>query len=155
MIDRLHALLSAAGEKTGRVTSVTANVFFKHVNAICEKTGLPKVGIHGLRHSFVSLAYHLGMAEKITMEIGGWSDYATMRKIYTHISRKDVNEHVEKMSRFFQTLTKTLMKLIQPHEHRIYTACFAGSSPSWRANYQMRTRLARSPPGRRSFLYLN
>ena len=71
------------------------------VNRVCEKNGLPKVGLHGLRHSFASLAYHLGMPEKVAMEIGGWADDQTMHKIYTHISEKSVSTAAKAFTNFF------------------------------------------------------
>lgn len=74
---------------------------WKKVNDICRDAGLPEVGLHGLRHSFASLAYHLGWSEKVSMEIGGWSDIETMRKIYTHISKKSVAEASASFADFF------------------------------------------------------
>ena len=61
----------------------------RRINRVCRENDLPEVGIHGLRHSFASLAYHLGWSEQFTMEIGGWSDTKTMHNIYTHLSRSD------------------------------------------------------------------
>ena len=58
---------------------------------------------HGLRHSFASLAYHLQIPEKIAMEIGGWADDGTMRKIYTHLSQKDIAKRAEEFSNFFSS----------------------------------------------------
>lgn len=71
------------------------------VNRVCQKANLPKVGLHGLRHSFASLAYHLGWSEKVTMQIGGWADERTMHKIYTHISNKSVGEASASFTNFF------------------------------------------------------
>lgn len=71
------------------------------VNRVCEKGGFPKVGLHGLRHSFASLAYHLGMPEKVAMEIGGWADDQTMHKIYTHVSEKSVASAAAAFTGFF------------------------------------------------------
>ena len=71
------------------------------IKRVCEKNGLPKVGFHGLRHSFASLAYHLNIPEKVVMEIGGWADNQTMHQIYTHISKQDVNTHAEQLVAFF------------------------------------------------------
>lgn len=77
------------------------NLIYKEINNICEKSGLPLVGCHGLRHSFVSLAYHLGWSEIATMRVAGYSDYNTMRKIYTHLSDADKDADVQSMSAFF------------------------------------------------------
>ena len=75
---------------------------YKQIRAACERAGLPNVGVHGLRHSFASLAYHLGLSEKETMKIGGWSDYGTMRRIYTHLSDSDALRGENQMRDFFR-----------------------------------------------------
>lgn len=77
------------------------NSIMCRINRLCERNGLPKVGLHGLRHSFASLAKHIGMPEDAVMEIGGWSDFQTMRKIYTHISAADVVKHSQNFTAFF------------------------------------------------------
>lgn len=83
------------------VTNMTANGIYKAVNRICTANGLPAVGIHGLRHSFASLAYHLNIPEKVAMEVGGWADTQTMHKIYTHISQKSLATHAAAFTGFF------------------------------------------------------
>lgn len=72
------------------------------INKTCEEAKLPKVGTHGLRHSFASLCYHMGLSERQTMQLGGWSDPSTMRKIYTHISKQDMNDAADKLKTFFK-----------------------------------------------------
>lgn len=69
---------------------------------VCTGAGLPVVTMHGLRHSFASLAYHLKWTEKTTMQIGGWSTPDVVHEIYTHLSQRDVNEDVERMRAFYQ-----------------------------------------------------
>ncbi|MGM9550390.1 MAG: tyrosine-type recombinase/integrase [Faecousia sp.] len=59
------------------------------------------MGNHGLRHSFASLAYHLGIPEKIAMEIGGWEDSKVMHDIYTHLAKKDIAKRSQEFSDFF------------------------------------------------------
>ena len=73
----------------------------KRLNRILKNNGLPEVGLHGLRHSFASLCYHLGLSEMQTMELGGWNDIFVMRKIYTHLAEKDRNDAKEKLKDFF------------------------------------------------------
>lgn len=77
---------------------------YKQINRICEASGLPKIGFHGLRHSFASLAQHLGLSERETMEIGGWSDHATMHTRYTHLSQLDRAKAESKMSEYYKQL---------------------------------------------------
>lgn len=84
------------------VVRMAPNVIVRHLNKICTENDLPIVGLHGLRHSFASLAYHLGMSEKVAMEIGGWSNDQTMRKIYTHISKQDIANQAAGFVGFFR-----------------------------------------------------
>lgn len=100
-IDQLYQALAAIPNKTGRVMTLHPNSIWVQVNRICKAASLPPVGVHGLRHSFASLGYHLGIPEKIIMEIGGWEDDKTMRKIYTHIARSDIAHYGDQFSKFF------------------------------------------------------
>jgi len=108
MIPRLKELLSAGG--TGYIVTAYPNSIYKEVNAICEKHNLPLVGVHGLRHSFVSLAYHLGWSELATMRVAGYADHNTMRKIYTHLAEMDKQKDVKAMQNFFKQKKKNPKK---------------------------------------------
>lgn len=101
IIPPLEEALRAAEQKNEYVVPQGGTCLFKRINAVCEANSLPKVGVHGLRHSFASLAYHLQIPEKIAMEIGGWSDDGTMRKIYTHLAQKDIADRAKDFSNFF------------------------------------------------------
>lgn len=101
LMDELYDALSKARKDSGAVVSMSPNFMPYAINRICTRAGVPEVGVHGLRHSFASLAYHLGVPEKITMEIGGWSDNQTMMKIYTHIAQSDMKRYEDKFSAFF------------------------------------------------------
>ena len=83
------------------VVNCSQQSIYTRVNTVCRKNGLPEIGVHGLRHSFASLAYHLGMPYKIAMEIGGWSDDSTMQKIYTHIAQDDVITGADMLTDFY------------------------------------------------------
>ena len=86
---------------TDLVVTFNGSYIYERINEICEREGLPLVGIHGLRHSFASLAYHLQIPQKITQEIGGWSDDGVMNRIYTHLAQKDIAERSKDFSNFF------------------------------------------------------
>ena len=103
MIPELFKALSAIPEeeRTGRVININGNSILYEVNKACRAAGVPEVGTHGLRHSFASLAYHLGMSELETMELGGWSDAKTMRGIYTHLAAADRLKAGNKMADFY------------------------------------------------------
>ena len=107
IIPPLHTALSAATRKGEYVISMTPNWIYKSINKVCEEHDLPKVGIHGLRHSFASLAFHLNMPEKVAMQIGGWSNDQTMKKIYTHLSQAEVAKHADAFTSFFADTPKT------------------------------------------------
>ena len=100
MIPELEAALNAIPEekRTGRLFNCIPDTLTETVNRACEKAGLPPVGPHGLRHTFASLAYHLGLSELETMELGGWSDTQTMHRIYTHLAAKDRLEAENKIA---------------------------------------------------------
>lgn len=102
MIPLLSDLLKSGAE----ITPCAPNTLRRQINKVCEENGLPQVGIHGLRHSFASLAYHLGWSEKDTMTIGGWSDANTMRKIYTHLSELDKQKRANAMTEFYKNANK-------------------------------------------------
>lgn len=103
IIPPLRTALEAAERSGEYVVPYNGSWLYQRINEICEANGLPKVGVHGLRHSFASLAYHLQIPEKIAMEIGGWSDDGTMRKIYTHLANKDIADRAKAFSSFFET----------------------------------------------------
>ncbi len=84
------------------ITLMTHNVMYERINKVCAQNELPLVGVHGLRHSFASLAYSLDVPELVAMQIGGWSDFGTMRKIYTHIAESERTKNVDKLQSFFE-----------------------------------------------------
>lgn len=83
------------------LVKMSPSAIFNAINRVCDGAGLPRVGNHGLRHSFASLAYHLDMPEKIAMEIGGWKDSKVMHDIYTHLAQKDIANRAKQFSDFF------------------------------------------------------
>lgn len=101
MIPRLYELLEEQWQPSGPVVTQAPTTIFAAINRICKAEDLPQVGIHGLRHSFASLAAHIGMQEKTTMEIGGWANDTTMRRIYTHALTVDRLTGSNKMADYF------------------------------------------------------
>ena len=101
MIPRLAELLESAERDSEFVVTCYPNTIQRRVDKICESVGLPRLGSHGLRHSFASLAVHVGMPVDIAQKIGGWDDYKTMKDIYTHIAEKDINKYAGEMKKFF------------------------------------------------------
>jgi integrase len=106
MIPQLKKALAAAqGSPNDFVVTMHPSAILNGINRVCEKANLPQVGIHGLRHSYASLSYHLRIPEKIAQKIGGWGDDATMRKIYTHVANKDLTKYQDIMTSYFTNET--------------------------------------------------
>lgn len=98
VIPRLNDVIDG---KQGRLLQTNPTTLYSLINGLCEKNGLPKVGVHGLRHSFASLAYHLGWSELTTMREGGWSNPDTVHRIYTHLAAQDANDDIQRMKDFY------------------------------------------------------
>lgn len=101
LIPELRGALERDRKPRGPVLSVTQNSFREYLRRLNPQIGITTVSPHGLRHTFASLAYSLQIPERITMEIGGWSNPATMHKIYTHISKADISRYEGALSDFF------------------------------------------------------
>lgn len=104
VMPRLTELLRG---KKGRLIATNPTTLYGLINGLCEKKGLPKVGVHGLRHSFASLAYHLNWSEATTMREGGWSNPQTVHSIYTHLASADANADIGRMSEFYADKMRT------------------------------------------------
>lgn len=98
VIPRLNELIRG---KKGRLITTNPTTLYGSINKLCEKHNLPKVGVHGLRHSFASLAYHLNWSEATTMREGGWSNSDTVHRVYTHLAAQDANADIQKMKDFY------------------------------------------------------
>lgn len=98
-----EAVEQKRGEPKDFVYPHYSNVLRLNINRICAAADLPQVGVHGLRRSFASLCYHLGISEAVTMMAGGWSDFRTMRKIYTKVSEQDIKAQAAVFNQFFES----------------------------------------------------
>ena len=58
---------------------------------------------HCFRHTFTTVCRRSGMDEKTMQVIGGWSDIATMRNVYTHVQQTDLQRAGQLMGGMFQT----------------------------------------------------
>lgn len=97
-IPRLNELIQG---KKGKLVTTNPTTLYGLINKLCAKNGLPEVGVHGLRHSFASLAYHLKWSEATTMREGGWANTDTVHRIYTHLAAQDANEDIKRMQNFY------------------------------------------------------
>ena len=100
LIPRLKDIIENETFDSNLVTTMP-NTLYVQVNKLCKRNNLPEVGVHGLRHSFCSLAFHLGWSEATVMSVGGWSDSKTVHNIYKHLAEKDKNADIQKMISFY------------------------------------------------------
>lgn len=103
LIPELAAALERERRPSGPVLTISQNALRCALHKICKENNLTDVTVHGLRHSFASLGYHLRIPEEIIMEIGGWNDRTTMLKIYTHIARSDISRYKNALSAFYSS----------------------------------------------------
>ena len=102
VIPQLKDAINAVTDKTGPVAKLTPMSCLNDVKRTCRRAGVTVVTNHGLRHSFASLCYHLGISERQLMQWGGWADYQTMHKIYIRLAASDESKAAEKVEGFFK-----------------------------------------------------
>jgi len=98
MIPRLSTLLE---ENPDGFREMSALTILKHVHSACEKAGVTDVTNHGLRRTFASLGYSLGVSERMIMDIGGWENPSTVHKVYIKLAARDKNRSKELFTDFF------------------------------------------------------
>ena len=101
-IPRLYdLLLQSQGAPQEHIVSGSRHSMFLAINRVCRQCGLPEVGFHGLRRSFASLAYAVGLPERIAMQIGGWRTPEVMHAHYIMLSNEQIQSAENKLNRFF------------------------------------------------------
>ncbi len=103
MIPELKDAFIAADKSNEYVVPMNSWTLYNGINKICNDNNLPLVGIHGLRHSFASLAYHLNVPMEITCRMGGWNGTQTVLEIYTHLYEEDIMKNQNAMSNFYRS----------------------------------------------------
>lgn len=113
LMDELYNELKKGKEenKTGLVMTCMPNTVWNRITKILKKNDFPNVGLHGLRRSFVSLAYHLGIDEDLTMEIGGWNDEKVMREHYKRLAKSDIRKQSGRLVNFFRKVDPSSITL--------------------------------------------
>lgn len=111
MIEQLTEALDAVKDKSGPVVTASPPALLADIKRACRKAGVTEVTNHGLRHSFASLCYYLGISERQTMAWGGWSDYQTMHKIYIRLAKSAETEDLRTMRNFFEKVNENVNDL--------------------------------------------
>jgi integrase len=102
LIPQLVEAVERADKSSEFVYDKQTVTIYRTINKVCRENGLPEVGVHGLRHSWTSLCFHLGLPAELTQKFGGWGDLGTMKKIYTHLATRDVHKYTAALEAFFE-----------------------------------------------------
>lgn len=94
-IPRLATLVKTAPD--GFLCPYSVKGMENHLRRILRRLELPVSGFHMLRHSYASICWAAGVTDLACMKWGGWSDYRTMRQIYTHLAEKQEQADIEKL----------------------------------------------------------
>lgn len=81
--------LSERIQKQGYIYNKAPKMLYYHLGVAQDKLGIPRFGIHKLRHFFASYAHELGYSDAQIQEIGGWSTDHVMKTVYRHAMEKD------------------------------------------------------------------
>lgn len=105
ILPQLKAAIETAEKKTEYVVTCHPNTILTAVKSNCLAAGIHECTLHGLRKSFASMMLiDLKMPDDIVMQIGGWSDPQTMRKIYSQVSAENARKAGTQLSDFIQKL---------------------------------------------------
>lgn len=80
------------------IIKLSGQAIYKRFMRIIEKSGLPKMTFHDLRHINASVMLKLGIPDKYAMERGGWSTTNTLKSVYQHTfsaEREVVDNQIE------------------------------------------------------------
>lgn len=72
------------------VVLATADGLQKALTAACMRAGVPRITLHGLRHSMAAVAAVEGVPIKVLQQMMGHAQYTTTADIYAHVDRKAV-----------------------------------------------------------------
>lgn len=97
LIPRLYDVLPTEGP----IVSLAEQTLNKYLKRVCAENDLPIVTMHCLRHSFVALGVEKNIPIDVIQRLGGWSDYDTIKRVYTHISESVMNRYAEELKDFF------------------------------------------------------
>lgn len=92
-VDRLYGY-----ERTDRVFQTSKMQLLRAMAKGCEKSGVPYIHIHDLRHSHASLLINMGMPPKVVAERLGHENIQTTLNTYSHLYPSKDREVAEKLS---------------------------------------------------------
>lgn len=92
------ASLGGVERRPGPIWPVRPEVVTRRMAELCEKAGLPRLTLHGLRHSTASILYAEGVPEFVIQSILGHSKVG-MTKHYTHVEQEQQREAMDRLGK--------------------------------------------------------
>ena len=80
-----------------RVIVATPDALQRALDAACSRADVPRITLHGLRHSMAAVAATEGVPIKVLQEIMGHAQYSTTADVYAHVDRKAVRFAAQKV----------------------------------------------------------
>lgn len=81
-----------------RVVEATPDGLQDALDAACKRAGVPRITLHGLRHSMAAVAASEGIPIKDLQEIMGHAQYSTTADVYAHVDRTAVRSAARKVA---------------------------------------------------------
>lgn len=83
------------GNKSASYISLSTPI--KYLNSICEKHGLKRITLHGLRHTHCSLLFESGASIKAVQDRLGHRDIKTTMDIYAHVTDRQKKQAIDRL----------------------------------------------------------
>lgn len=81
-----------------RIVQATPDGLQGALDAACKRAGVPRITLHGLRHSMAAAAASEGVPIKVLQEILGHAQYTTTADVYAHVDRTAVRFAMQKVA---------------------------------------------------------
>lgn len=81
-----------------RIVQATPDGLQGGLDAACRRAGVPRITLHGLRHSMAAVAATEGVPIKVLQEIMGHAQYTTTADVYAHVDRTAVRFAAQKVA---------------------------------------------------------
>lgn len=73
----------------------------RHLHRICDKLEISDITFHGLRHSYATRLFELGVQIKTVQKLMGHADIETTMNIYTHVMGDVIEDASQKLNTLF------------------------------------------------------
>lgn len=112
ILTKLESYQPDISKRNGRVFKMDPSVIYNNLKKISERSGIPFVGVHGLRHTNASVMLSLGIVDKIAMKRGGWATDNTMKSVYQHVFSSDRDTADDMINAYFDSIVDNANKKI-------------------------------------------